>query len=340
MTFLAAALLMTTARADWNVVEIGGRDYVSLNEVAEFYGLGKPEPIGRKAFGASGNGRSLRVKLDSRDAIVNGARTWLAFDVKERGGAPYLSRVDVVHTLEPAFRPDKVEGASPVKTIVLDAGHGGHDRGARSSYGYEKEYTLDVVQRLRKKLEKAGFNVQLTRSSDRFIELPSRPGIARKYKNSIFVSIHFNSADWNRAANGIEVYAISARGTPPTGQKGVQARDNEKEPGHALERTNAVLAASVLHSILGGMDFYDRGLKRSRFAVLRYATVPAILIECGFLTNAAEAKRIESAAWRDELADAIARGIVEYAKYASGKGAPRTVTAYGGKPTTEFVPEN
>lgn len=321
-------------------ITLGGRDYTPLSQIASANGMAAPTKIASKAYGAAGGGKSIRVKVNSRDAIVNGIRSWLAFPALERGGQAYISDSDVEHVLKPAFKPGSVDRPGAVRTVVLDAGHGGHDRGASGPTGYEKEFTLDVVLRLKKRLEKAGFKVVLTRSSDRFVDLADRPAIASKYKNAIFVSIHFNSADWKRSANGLEVFAITARNTPPTGQKNIMSRDRTSEAGHRYEGASAVFAGTMLHSLLGAMDSYDRGVKRARFAVLRRSTVPAILIEGGFLTNPAEARKIGSASWRDNYADAITRGIVEFAAWAGDGRVPRTVTQYGGKPTTQFVPED
>jgi N-acetylmuramoyl-L-alanine amidase len=164
--------------------------------------------------------------------------------------------------------------------------------------------------------------------------------MTKKYPNPIFVSIHFNSADWNLAANGLEIFAISPLGAPPTGQGQPQARDRMREPGHALEPVNFLLANTIYHSLLGKMPSFDRGVKRARFVVLKEASVPAVLIEGGFLTNSSEAAKIASPAWRDAYADAIVAGILEYKKLAEQGAAPRRITDYGRAPTTQLVPEN
>ncbi len=334
--------LTGVARADWETVEIGGRDYVSLESVADFYGMAPPENAsksnGKRTWKTEGGGRTLRAKEDSRETMLNGMREWMAFPLKLKGGEPYISRTDVSSVLEPAYRPDKVPGLKKVKTVVLDPGHGGHDKGASSRFGYEKEFTLDLTKRVRKKLEKAGVKVVQTRLSDSFVELPARAAMPNKYDDSIFVSLHFNSADWKPSANGIEIFAIPARGTPPTGQSKVLARDVGKEDGHAIEPASVVLANAIFPAILAETRLYDRGVKRARFSVLRNADVPAVLIEGGFLTNPSEAARIASTTWRDELADGVAKGILAYIALADKGVVPKGVEALGGRATTEFVP--
>lgn len=340
LTAISLTLLSLLNAAAATTVDLGGREYVPLSEIAAAEGMSAPASTGRKAFDASGGGRSIRVKVDSRDSIVNGVRMWLAFPVREQGGKAFVSKSDYEHVLRPAFRPESVKGLSPVRTVVLDPGHGGHDRGASGLGMFEKDLTLDMTRRVRQRLEKAGFKVVQTRTSDTFIPLERRPTVANKLSDAIFVSLHFNSADSNRNANGVEVYAIPARGTPPTGQKSPLARDREQVAGHAEEPASALLANTVMHSLRGGMNSYDRGVKRARFSVLRNAKTPAILIESGFLTNSAEVRQIASSAWRDRHAECIVRGIAEYAAMAGKGKRPRTVVDYGGKPTTEFVPES
>lgn len=334
-------LLLTTisARADLEGLSLNGQDYVTLESLATTYGMVAPSSRGSGEFTASGNGHSIVVKTGSRQAIVDGVRQWLSYPAAARGSSAAVSRVDVVKTIGPAINPTEVKGFKPFNTVVLDPGHGGYDRGARSSYGFEKDFALDVTQRVRKRLEKAGLKVVQTRMSDVFIPLESRPAVARKYPNSIFVSIHFNSGESNPAANGLEIFAISPLGAPPTGQSRTMDRDRQREAGHALEPVNTVMANTIYNSLIGKMPSFDRGVKRARFVVLKDATVPAVLIEGGFLTNAAEAAKIGSTAWRETYADAIATGILEYRKLAEQGTAPRRAAAFGRGPTTQLVPE-
>ncbi len=321
--FLAWLLAFGCARADWEVAQIDGRDYVSLASTAAFYAMNPPAAAGLKKFVAAGGGRAIQVELDSREALIDGVRHWFAFPARLQAGRAWISRVDVSHTVDPALRPDKVQGMRPVKIVVLDPGHGGYDNGASSRYGYEKDFTLDVVRRLRKRLEAAGLRVVQTRNSDTFVDLERRPRVANRTPDSIFVSIHFNSADWKPTANGIETYAIPPLGAPPSGQDSVMARDRLPELGHALEPVNFTLATAMHHALMGKMKAEDRGVKRARYVVLKDAATPAILIEGGFLTNPGDAARIANPAWRESYAAAIAAGIVEYKKLAEQGVKPR-----------------
>jgi len=335
LTSFVCLSLAWTARAE----TLYGQEYVPLDSVASAYGLGAVKEDG-KEFTASGGGHSVALLAGSRQCLIDGIRHWLSFPAVARGDSVILAKLDVSRILAPAFNPDAVKGLRPVNVVVLDAGHGGYDHGASSSYGFEKDFALDVARRVRKNLEKAGVDVVMTRDSDVFIPLESRPARARKLNNSIFVSIHFNSGDENRAANGLEIFCIPPLGAPPTGQT-PGARDRIREPGHALESNDIVLAETLYNTISGQMtSSFDRGVKRARFAVLREATVPAVLIEGGFLTNSAESARIASAAWRDAYAQAIASGILAYKRLAEQGVKPRTSTELGRPPSRDFVPEN
>jgi N-acetylmuramoyl-L-alanine amidase len=176
--------------------------------------------------------------------------------------------------------------AVPFSTVVIDPGHGGFDRGGiRSNIIPEKGVALDVARRLRNYLAEAGFRTVMTRSGDTFVTLDHRVGRANAQRRAIFVSIHFNSAR-RRGANGIETFYASAR-----------ARK---------------LASLIQRYAMKTTSGENRGIKRAKFYVLRRSRIPAVLIECGFLTNPGDARRASRAAWRDQLARQIARAIIRY----------------------------
>lgn len=169
-------------------------------------------------------------------------------------------------------------------TVVIDAGHGGIDRGGVPGNRYaEKIYTLDVARRLDARLRSMGYRTVLTRSGDYFVGLGGRCDVANSRRDSIFVSVHFNSAP-REGANGIETYYYSSK--------------------------SGSLAAAVHRSVVRATGSEDRRVRTRGFYVIRNTRVPAILVECGFLTNRAEGARIAgSSAYRQRLADAIAAGI-------------------------------
>jgi N-acetylmuramoyl-L-alanine amidase len=176
-------------------------------------------------------------------------------------------------------------------TVVVDAGHGGKDTGAYRRYGpAEKMATLDVAQRLDRKLRESQLKTVMTRSTDVFIPLDERVQIENKQKNAIFVSVHFNDSR-RRGIHGFETYYHSDT-----------ARD---------------LAERIQDKLLTIPHSTNRGIHTANFRVLRYATYPAVLVECGFLSNRMEGGEARDTEYRELLADKIAEAIVEQ-RYGSG----------------------
>ncbi|MBE2204240.1 MAG: N-acetylmuramoyl-L-alanine amidase [Chthoniobacterales bacterium] len=330
------------ARA-WEIKSFSGRDHVSLEEIATFYGLGEATSPDAKTRKLKGSGRSLLATLNSREMEINGIRHWLAFPVLEDDGKVYVSRLDLGKTLEPAFRPTRIPEFPPVSTVILDPGHGGRDNGARSPYEHEKNFALDIARRVRNALQKSGIRVILTRNSDSFVELADRAAVASRLKNAVFVSLHFNASDTNPAAKGFEIFCVTPRGAPSTAYEQIRERDMVQENGNHHDIHSFALANAIYHSMLGRVEMTDRGVKRARFAVIRLAEVPSVLVEGGFLTNADDARKVASKQWRDDYATSIARGILEYKKLAENHISPREVAAYRNpetalKPIVEAVP--
>ena len=178
------------------------------------------------------------------------------------------------------------------KLIYLDAGHGGKDPGAiGTTYGtYEKDGTLDVSNRVVKKLKDKGYTVKSTRSTDEYISLLERTNKANSAGATIFVSIHFNSASTSAAAGIETLYKVDGR-------------------------TSNVLADKIQSSMVSVVSLKNRGLKtRSDLSVLNNSKMPAVLIEGGFLSNPGDENLIRSSSYRETLANAIVKGIEDYFK--------------------------
>lgn len=191
-----------------------------------------------------------------------------------------------VTTTEPPAAPSKVPNAKPV--VVIDPGHGGIDRGGIPGVRLsEKDLTLDTAKRLSRILRaNSGIKVVMTRNEDTFVSLGARTAIANRYAraNAVFVSIHYN-VGLREGAYGIETY---------------------------YNNRGAYRLAVLIHSrVIQAADSIDRGIRHRGYRVLRANRLPAILIECGFMTNRAEAARIQSARYRDRIAKAIADGLLE-----------------------------
>jgi N-acetylmuramoyl-L-alanine amidase len=324
-----AASPSPTPNKDWQVIKVGPRDYLSVDNIAKFYGLiGNVDSTGKSVV--LNNGRNqLQVTLDSRECIVNGIRNWLCFPVIAHDNKFLVSRIDLAKTIEPQLRPHMIQRSGKIQTIVLDPGHGGYDKGAASSFGNEKDFALDVARKLRPLLQAKGFKVIMTRENDVFIPLEVRARIANATKDSIFVSIHFNATSSNPYATGFEIFSLTPRGAPSTNDDSLALHFVNMQAGSPMEAQSFELAAVVYHSMCGHfLQEFDRGIKRARFAVLRRTQIPAILVEGGFLSETGDAKRIGDPEWRKQLADSICVGIEGYRALVEKKQRPMLVAEY------------
>jgi len=175
--------------------------------------------------------------------------------------------------------------AANFRTVVIDAGHGGQDLGGQWGQVYEKHLALDTATRLESNLKQLGYQTVMTRRSDYFITLPQRVAIGNSYRNAIFVCVHFNYT-WKQQVSGTETYYYSSEGQ---------------------QLAQCVQAALVRHT-----HTVDRSAKFARFYVLRNSTLPAILVEGGFVTNESERNLMKSGGFREAIARGVTEGIQTY----------------------------
>ncbi len=179
--------------------------------------------------------------------------------------------------------------------IILDAGHGGLDKGAKIKYPYleEKRLTLTAIQITKKYLEQLGYKVVLTRSKDYFVPLTKRVDLANNSNGEIFVSVHFNSCP-NKTAYGIEIYFFNSL-------------ENKSRTKNSKN-----LAHCVLTDICKNTNAKSRGIKNGQFCVIRETKMPAILIEAGFLTNPEERDKIRKTPYLEKISLGITQGIEDF----------------------------
>jgi N-acetylmuramoyl-L-alanine amidase len=337
---LFAPALHSARAGDWEVVRHEGRDYVTLRSLALFYGFpgtvpaasqipatGPTQPFTKKLLLDNGK-HQIQFTLNDRMAVIDGVNQYLGFPVAVDGDKLIVSGIDLSKIIEPSLRPELIAGLNPVDTVVLDPGHGGHDKGAVCIFGNEKDFALDLCFRARKLLEAKGLKVVMTRSDDTFIPLEQRPTIANATPRSIFVAVHFNDAPGGSDASGFEIYSITPRGEPSTADNTLALHDLSFEPGNVTDVPSLALSESIYHSLLGNIPQVDRGVKHARFAVIRLAQVPAVLIEGGFVSSSTEARQIATPAYRQQLADAIVTGIEGFKTLAEHKIPPKLLADY------------
>jgi N-acetylmuramoyl-L-alanine amidase len=209
-------------------------------------------------------------------------------------------------------------------TVVIDPGHGGVDEGASARGLKEKTVTLDVAQRLAAALNRHGLTALLTRKDDEYLSLPARVALAEAVPDAIFISLHCNFSDLPES-HGLEIYRCLVKGE----DRLIRVADAIETLATAEDQ----LAQSLDRSVASGLHIETRGEKDANFFVLRNVDYPSVLVECGFLTNPEESKRLQDPSYRENLAESLAVGIVAYhsltgaSHLSPNKGAAATTTA-------------
>lgn len=170
--------------------------------------------------------------------------------------------------------------------VIIDPGHGGADKGALWGGVRESTLNLKVAKRLEKKLKARGVPVIMTRKSDVYVSLKKRIQIANRYQRAVLVSIHFNATTVGRRINGIETYYYGVRGKP--------------------------LAYEIHKQLVGRMKIKDRKLRKRRYVVLTDTRCPAVLVECGYMSNPTQLKKAQSSTYQEAVAESLMRGLVEF----------------------------
>ena len=289
--------------------------WTSLNRWAAAHNVGAPHrlsdlPVTSYALGSK-NGVMV-LSIGSREATWNGVQISLGFTPEFIDGEVFLHGLDLQKNLEPLLcGPPLTFGTNRI--IVIDPGHGGANPGTTSVLDgrLEKEFTLDWAKRLAPLLETNGWKVFLTRTSDVYVTNADRVVFAEARHADLFISLHFNSTpNRDKKTGGLETYCITPTGMPSTLTRGFSDPWAEQLPNNAFDAQNLQLAVRIHDAVLRAMGIEDRGVRHSRFeTVLRGQNRPAILIEGGYLSNPAEAKKIESPEYRQKLAEAVAEAL-------------------------------
>jgi N-acetylmuramoyl-L-alanine amidase len=284
---------------------------------------------------ADGLVREARLEPNGSDAVLRVVLEGKAGEVKTTSlQDPYRMVLDIYRQKESA--PGGEQSApvmAPLRLIVLDAGHGGHDPGATGPSGLmEKDVVLDVTRRVARLLEEGlGVKVALTRSTDVFIPLRDRTSFASRQRADLFVSIHAN-AHPQASSEGVEVYFLSSEASDSQARH-IAALENDviqlespasRQKSELLksilwdlaqsefQQESSSMAETVLDSMTRSLSLVPRGVKQAGFYVLGGAPMPAILIEIGFLTNRKEERKLGTPEYREALARAIYTGLAEY----------------------------
>lgn len=255
----------------------------------------------------------LYFKADSKRAEFDGGLISLSLPVRARNGSLHISQLDLDKTIRPLLKPTRLPPGKKVSVIAIGAGHGGKDPGKQVGKRQEKDYTLKLANELEQQLLAAGFKVVMIRRTDEFIDLLDRPALARRKGADVYISLHYNSFSGagSETAKGVETYCLTPAGVSstndPEGRGGMP-----RMPANRFDSENILLAWEIQRAITGQTDLDDRGIRRARFLELTQMSMPAALVEGGFMTHPDDADSIINAEGRTRLAEAIRDGMLSY----------------------------
>lgn len=289
--------------------------------------------------------RSVRAHIERRDVLVvdvDFARTARRMTVVRRTDSEVVVDVALGEVSEPAQTATSTPGSRrnhrrwALSTIVIDAGHGGKDPGAIGLGGIlEKDVTLSVAKLLKREIERTmkGVRVVMTRGDDRFVELFRRGQIANENDGRFFISIHCNALpDSVRSANGFECYILrpgrsdDAARVVAEENAAIRFESDQKKyvdtsaesaivasmAQSAFARYSEQAAQQIRTSLRAGTRLADRGVHQAGFFVLVGASMPAVLLEIGYLSSEIDIKTLKTTGGRKSIAQSIARGIRRY----------------------------
>ena len=315
-----AAAAQTTSPKDKDVATMKLRRithekvrYVHLRDVAVNYGLTFAyTKKNNKVSGAVIYDKTRKAILSAtyREGTVNGVQIHFLYPMLLKNNEPYISEVDFLTCLDPLLRY-KTPVKLGMKTIMIDAGHGGTDPGAMNGQHKEKVYTLQIAKRLQTQLEKLGFRVIMTRTGDTYPTLQDRAALCNKYKPDLYISIHCNSST-NKTPSGIETYrAVPVGGTETKGSK----VKTEKQSANEFDANSSRLAYEMQKGLIAATGAADRGTRHQAIYVIGNASCPAVLLEVGYLSNDAELRKIASPEYQNKIVSGILAGLAGYGTF-------------------------
>ena len=230
----------------------------------------------------------------------------------------------------PVYKQSKAphpHASKSLAVVVLDPGHGGEDSGAMCGGVMEKDLTLDVARRVDRLLDSEGVATLMTRLGDSYVSLADRAALGNRAKDSIFVSIHFNE-DNKPIATGVETY-YAAHQIDSGSTFASWLPFFSRPPSSSPKPESQSLAGFIQEALVARTRSVDRGTQAKQFFVIANVTSPAVLIEGGFITNKDELSRLSSEDYRDQIAAAVADGILRYRNVATERESGMAATTQG-----------
>jgi N-acetylmuramoyl-L-alanine amidase len=288
---------------EWKLQKFGEREYIAMESVQRFYEFPRAEEKEGRLEMRSPK-LEVRFQKDSPEMHINGVKFILLHSVLEHDGALWISRQDLSWMLHPIIKPSLIANTRVPDTVVIDPGHGGADAGNAGAEAKESFYTLDTAQRLKTRLEHLGYKVVMTRTEDIAVSREQRAAIANEHQDAVLLSLHFNSGPVER--DGLETSLLT-----PSASTAAKPPEDEADQ----LRVQSIKLATALHAnSLYKLRMSDGGVRGEPVGALPGVKIPAVHIEGGYLSNAAEAARIAKPEYRQGLADALAGGLQNYRK--------------------------
>jgi len=306
-----ATVQAAAAPGAWDIRKQDGEDYVSVDNLKQFYKFSKMTRDGA-GYTLENPKVVMKLRIGSAECTMNRVKFVFSKPVVEINAKAYVSRTDLTKLIDPVLRPNFIKNAAKSRTVLLGPGQRGKDPGAPNPYGTEAEYNLKVAGLIRAELIKLKYRVVMTRTSDKFLSLQERVDLANAVReDAVFISVHFNSG--GRAAHGIETFTLSPPGVAHYG-RGVVAGDAFLRAGNEHDSANVALATATHGMVVRGLgtNTFDRGIKRARYTVLSGVRHPAILLEGGFMSHPYEARLIHKPEYQQTLAKAVAAAVYKY----------------------------
>ena len=244
--------------------------------------------------------------------LIIASLVWISF---------HQEKHHAIRTQSTANRPT---APKPFAVVVLDPGHGGQDSGAMCGGVMEKDLTLDVARRVDRLLDAEGVATLMTRLGDTYVSLADRAAFGNRVRDSIFVSIHFNE-DNKPVASGVETYYAPHQIASASALASLLPF-LAQPPSDSPKPESQSLAGFIQEALVARTRSVDRGTQTKQFFVIANVTSPAVLIEGGFLTNKEDVSKLASEDYRDQLAAAVADGILRYRDAVSQRKSALTAT--------------
>ncbi len=318
-------------------VRIGRDKYVAASVFSGIYQLRRDYDVVSQRLLLKKDGHTAVLRPDAEVLLIDGGTVYTDKAAILYRGSIFIPLFLIEERLDRLFNrgfgrlPGRDEGINLIRKVVIDPGHGGKDPGAVGRYGLkEKDVALDVSKRLKRILEERGIEVIMTRDTDKFISLWQRTSISNKSNPDFFISVHAN-AHRNRRPSGFEVFYLSD--ALDDSARAVQAVENavwETECNFNVELTRDTEAAvwdmlydeyrleskemarCMCDSMQSDGIGKNRGVKSARFYVLKGVRSPSVLVEMAFISNKQEEAKLRQASYKQSIADALARGILNY----------------------------